>query len=115
MPSTSTSTSEIASSSTVTILKEVEDNTNDEADILPEREETNINEDYILSELHRRMFLYNVKKAGKLVCKRGENLIYKAGQIVLFTIPHKNRLLIKATRLPYGILTVIKSAYILFS
>ena len=115
MPLTSTSASGIASSSIATALGEVEDNTNNEANILPKREETNINEDYMLLELYYQVFLYNAKEAGKLARKRGENLIYKAGQIVLLTIPHKNRLLIEATRLPCHILIVIKGVYTLLS
>ena len=115
MPPASTSASGIASSSTTTALREVEDNTDDEADILSEREETDIDEDYMLSELYRRVFLYNVKEARKLARRGGENLIYEAGQIVLFTIPHKNRLSVEATRLLCRILTVVKSAYTLLS
>jgi hypothetical protein len=79
MPPASTSASRIASSSTAIALGEVEDNTNNEADILPKREETNINEDYILLELYRRVFLHNAKEARKLARRGGENLIYKAG------------------------------------
>jgi hypothetical protein len=52
MPLASTSASGIASSSIVIALREVEDNTNNEANILPKREETNINEDYMLLELY---------------------------------------------------------------
>jgi hypothetical protein len=52
MPPASTSASGIASSLTTTALEEVEDNTNNKANILPKREETNINKDYMLSELH---------------------------------------------------------------
>ena len=115
MPLASTSASGIASSSIVIALREVEDNTNNKANILPKREETNINEDYMLLELYYQVFLYNAKEAGKLARKRGENLIYKAGQIVLLTIPHKNRLLIEATRLPCRILIVIKGVYTLLS
>jgi len=69
----------------------------------------------MLLKLYYQVFLYNTKEARKLAYKRGENLIYKAGQIVLLTIPYKNRLLIKATRLPYYILIVIKGAYTLLS
>jgi len=79
MPLASTSASRIASSLTVIALREVEDNTNNKADILPKREETNINEDYMLLELYCRVFLYNAKQARKLAYRGGENLIYKAG------------------------------------
>ena len=79
MPPASTSASGIASSLTTTTLGEVEDNTNNKANILPKREETNINEDYMLLELYRRVFLHNAKEARKLARKGGENLIYKAG------------------------------------
>ena len=78
MPPASTSASGIASSLTTTALGEVEDNTNNEANILSKREETNINKDYILLELYCRVFLYNIKEAGKLAYRGGENLIYKA-------------------------------------
>jgi hypothetical protein len=69
----------------------------------------------MLLELYYQMFLYNVKEAGKLARRGGENLIYEAGQIILLMIPHKNRLLVEATYLPYRILTVIKGAYTLLS
>jgi hypothetical protein len=69
----------------------------------------------MLLELYCRVFLYNAKEARKLARKGGENLIYKASQIVLLAIPHKNRLLVEATRLPCRILTVIKGAYTLLS
>ena len=69
----------------------------------------------MLLELYCRMFLYNAKEARKLARKGGENLIYKASQIVLLAIPHKNRLSVEATRLPCRILTVVKGAYTLLS
>ena len=50
-----------------------------------------------------------------MVRKGGEKLTYKAGQIVLFAIPLKNRLFVEATRLPYRILTVVKGVYTLLS
>ena len=115
MPSASTSASRITSSLIAIVLGEVEDNTNNKANILPEREETDINEDYMLLELYYWVFLYNAKKARKLAYRGGENLIYKASQIVLLAIPHKNRLLIEATRLPCRILIVIKGVYTLLS
>jgi hypothetical protein len=52
MPSASTSASGIASSLIAIVLGEVEDNTNNKADILFKREETNINKDYMLLELY---------------------------------------------------------------
>jgi hypothetical protein len=69
----------------------------------------------MLLELHRRVFLYNAKEAGKLARKGGETLTYEVGQIVLLAIPPKNRLSVEATRLPCRILTVIKGAYTLLS
>jgi hypothetical protein len=84
-----------------------------DSDILSDDEEFNFN--YILSELHRRVFLYNIKEARKLARKGGETLTYEVGQIVLFTIPLKNRLSVEATRLPCRILTVVKRAYTLLS
>jgi hypothetical protein len=87
----------------------VEDNSN----ILPNNKEFNPN--YMLLKLHRRVFLYNAKEARKLAWKGGETLTYKVGQIVLFIIPPKNRLLVEVTRLPCRILTVVKGAYILLS
>ena len=87
---------------------------NNDFNIVFFKENNNLfNKDF--SELYRRMFLHNIKKVRKLAYKRSENLIYKVNQIVLFTIPHKNRLSIKATRLLYRILIVIKSAYTLLS
>ena len=85
----------------------------DDSDILPNDEE--IDPNYMLSELHRRVFLHNAKKAGKLARKGGETLTYKVGQIVLLAIPPKNRLSVEATRLPYRILIVVKGAYTLLS
>jgi hypothetical protein len=79
MPSASTSASGIASSLIAIVLGEVEDNTNNKADILFKREENNINKDYMLLELYYRVFLYNAKEARKLAYRGGENLIYKAG------------------------------------
>jgi hypothetical protein len=69
----------------------------------------------MLLELYRRVLTHNAKETEKIVHKGGEKLIYKAGQIVLLTIPLKNRLTIEATRLPYRILTIIKGAYTLLS
>jgi hypothetical protein len=79
MPPASTSASGIASSLIAIVLKEVEDNTNNKANILPKREETNINKDYMLLELYHWVFLYNIKEARKLAYKGGKNLIYKTG------------------------------------
>jgi hypothetical protein len=92
----------IASSSTAT-----------DSNILPDDNE--VDPDYMLLELHRRVFLHNAKEAGKLARKGGETLAYEVGQIVLLAIPPKNRLSIEATRLPCRILTVIKGAYTLLS
>jgi hypothetical protein len=69
----------------------------------------------MLLELYRWVFLHNAKEAGKLAQKGGKTLTYIIGQIVLLTIPPKNRLSIKATRLPCRILIVIKGAYTLLS
>jgi hypothetical protein len=91
----------------------VEADGDDDSDVLPDDDE--VDPDYMLSELHRRVFLHNAKEARKLARKGGETLTYKVGQIVLFAIPPKNRLSIEATRLPYRILTVIKGAYTLLS
>jgi hypothetical protein len=91
----------------------IEANSNNNSNVLSNDNEVNPN--YILSELHRRVFLYNAKEARKLARKRGETLTYKVGQIVLLAIPPKNRLSIKATRLPYRILIIVKGAYILLS
>jgi hypothetical protein len=103
-----TNTPIIASSSIVIV--EVNNNSND----LPGLKD-DVDLDYILLELYRRVLAYNVKEAEKMVYKGGKKLIYKAGQIVLLAIPLKNRLTIEATRLPYHILTIIKGAYTLLS
>ena len=71
--------------------------------------------DYILSELYRRVFLYNTKEARKLTKKRSQTLTYKVSQIVLLMILLKNRLSVGATHLPCRILTVVKDAYTLLS
>jgi hypothetical protein len=93
------------------LVEEVEGE--DSSNVLPDDDE--VNPDYILSELHRRVFLHNAKEAGKLARKGGKTLTYKVGQIVLLAIPPKNRLSIEATRLPYRILTLVKGAYTLLS
>jgi hypothetical protein len=74
-----------------------------------------VDPDYMLLELHRRVFLYNAKEAGKLARKGGATLTYEVGQIVLFAILPKNRLSVEAIRLPCRILTVVKGAYTLLS
>jgi len=91
----------------------VEANSDNDSDILSDDDE--VDPDYMLSELHRWVFLYNAKEARKLARKGSETLIYEVGQIVLFAILPKNRLFIEATRLPYRILTMIKGAYTLLS
>jgi hypothetical protein len=71
--------------------------------------------DYILSELYRRVRTHNTKEAKKIVYKGNKKLIYKAGKIVLFAILLKNRLIIEATCLLCRILIIIKGAYTLLS
>jgi hypothetical protein len=94
-----------------TTLVEVE--SDGDFDVLSDDDE--IDPNYILSELHCRVFLHNAKEARKLARKGDETLTYIVSQIVLFTIPLKNRLSIEATRLPCRILTVVKGAYTLLS
>ena len=89
------------------------DQEDDDTDVLPDDDE--VDPDYMLSELHRRVFLHNAKEAGKLARKGGQTLTYEVGQIVLLAIPSKNRLSVEATRLPCRILTVVKGAYTLLS
>jgi hypothetical protein len=91
----------------------VEVDSDSDSDVFPDDDE--VDPDYMLSELHRRVFLHNAKEAGKLARKGGETLTYKVGQIVLFVIPPKNRLFVEATRLPCRILIVVKGAYTLLS
>jgi hypothetical protein len=89
----------------------VDSSDSDEA--LSDEDNDLINED--LSELHRRVFLYNTRETVKIVRKGSEKLTYKVGQIVLFVILLKNRLSIKAIRLLYRIPIVVKDAYTLLS
>jgi hypothetical protein len=93
------------------LVEEVEGE--DSSNVLPNDDE--VDPDYMLSELHRRVFLHNAKEARKLARKGGKTLTYKVGQIVLLAIPPKNRLSIEATRLPCRILTLVKGAYTLLS
>ena len=87
---------------------------NNDFNIVFFKENNNLfNKDF--SELYRRVFLYNVKKTMKIIRKSNKKLTYKVRQIVLLIIRLKNRLFIKATRLLYRILIVIKSAYTLLS
>jgi len=99
----------IASSSTAPI------EVNDDSDDLLSLKDDNVDPDYILSELHRRVFTHNAKEAEKIVRKGSEKLIYKTGQIVLFTILLKNRRTVEATCLPCRILTIVKGTYTLLS
>jgi hypothetical protein len=111
-----TPTSGIASSSIVTNISiapvDLDDDTND-TDVLPYDDD--VDPDYMLSELHRRVFLYNAKEAEKVARRGGQKLTYEVGQIVLLAIPLKNRLSVEATRLPCRILTVVKEVYTLLS
>jgi hypothetical protein len=91
----------------------VEVDSDKDSDVLPINDK--VDPDYMLLELHHRVFLYNAKKARKLVRKRGKTLTYVVGQIVLLAIPPKNRLSVEATCLPCRILTVVKGAYTLLS
>ena len=93
-------------------LVDLDNNAND-TNILPYNDDVDPN--YMLLELHRRVFLYNAKEAGKVARRGGQKLTYEVGQIVLLAILLKNRLSIEATRLPCRILTVIKEAYTLLS
>jgi hypothetical protein len=86
-----------------------------DSNILPGLKDDDVNPDYMLLELYRRVLIYNAKKAEKMVYKGSEKLTYKAGQIILLAIPLKNRLTIEATRLPCRILTIVKGAYTLLS
>jgi hypothetical protein len=45
----------------------------DDSDVLPN---DNVDPNYMLSELHRQVFLYNAKEAGKLAQKGGKTLTY---------------------------------------
>jgi hypothetical protein len=72
-----------------------------------------INKD--LLKLYRQVFLHNAREAVKIVYKGSEKLTYVVGQIVLLTIPPKNRLSAEATCLPCRILTIVKGAYTLLS
>jgi hypothetical protein len=72
-------------------------------------------EEYLLSELTRRVAVQNTINATKLATKGGANTIYSIGQIVSLAIPPKNRLLAEATRLPYRVLKITKGAYTLLS
>ena len=49
----------------------------DSSNVLPNDDE--VDPDYMLSELHRRVFLHNAKEARKLARKGGETLTYKVG------------------------------------
>jgi hypothetical protein len=106
-----TPASRFASSLIVTNIVEVDSGDSNKA--LSNEDNNLINKD--LLELYCRVFLYNARKATKMVYKGSKKLIYKVGQIVLLTIPLKNRLSAKATYLPYCILIVIKGAYTLLS
>jgi len=86
---------------------------NNDFNILFSLKDDDVDPDYMLLKLYRRVLTYNIKEVKKIIRKSSEKLTYKTGQIVLFTIPLKNRLIIKATRLPCRILIIVKSAYTL--
>jgi len=55
---------------------DLDDDAND-TNILPYDDD--IDPDYMLSELHRRVFLHNAKEAGKVARRGGQKLTYKVG------------------------------------
>jgi hypothetical protein len=57
------------------LVEEVEGKSN--SNVLPKDDE--VDPDYMLLELHHRVFLYNAKEAGKLARKGGVTLTYKVG------------------------------------
>jgi hypothetical protein len=91
----------------------VEVNSSNSNKVLSQEDNNLINKN--LLELYRQVFLHNTREAIKMVYKGGKKLTYKAGQIILLTIPLKNRLFAEATCLPCHILTIVKGAYTLLS
>jgi hypothetical protein len=75
-----TPASRIASSSTATnismALVDLDNDAND-TDILPH--DNDVDPDYMLSELHRRVFLLNAKEARKVARRGGQKLTYEVG------------------------------------
>ena len=84
-------------------------------DEVSDSETVSEDEEYLLSELTRRITGQNAVNATKMVAKGGANKTYSIGQIVSLAILPKNRLLAKATRLPYRVLKITKGAYTLLS
>jgi hypothetical protein len=67
----------VASSSTRISAAPIE--VNDDSNVLPGLKDDDVDPDYVLSELHRRVLTHNTKEAEKIVRKGGEKLTYKAG------------------------------------
>jgi hypothetical protein len=73
-------------------------------------------EQYLLSELSRRVAENNKKEAAKMVKKGGKKASFLIGQSALLAISRKNRLSTEATRLPTKVLEVRKNnIYVLLS
>jgi hypothetical protein len=60
----------------------------------------NNTQEYLFTKLYKKVFAYNALKAIKYAKRGGKQTSYELNQIVFFAIPHKNRLTIKASRLP---------------
>jgi hypothetical protein len=78
------------------VIKEDKD---DKFKLEKEAEEDNTQE-YLFTKLHKRVFAHNALEAVKYAKRGGKQTTYKLKQIVLLAIPHKNRLTVKASRLP---------------
>ena len=89
--------------------------TNINAKALLEAEDDAANEEYLLSELHRRVLLNNIMIVAKAAIKRSDPKVFTIGQIILLAIPAKNRLTREAPRLPCRVVKVAKGVYTLLS
>jgi len=83
--------------------------------LLDADKEDPINEEYLLFKLYYRILLNNKVNVAKAAFKRSNLQVFIISQIVLLTIPAKNRLISEAPRLPCRVVKVAKGVYTLLS
>jgi hypothetical protein len=96
--------------SSLVTTKEKEDDESESA-----KENKDNTQEYLFTKLHKKVFAHNALKAIKYAKREGKQTSYNLNQIVLLAIPRKNRLTIKASRLPAQVIKIVKGAYTLLS
>jgi hypothetical protein len=96
--------------SSLVTAEEEEDDESESAE-----EDKDNTQEYLFTELYKKVFAYNALKAIKYAKRGGKQTSYELNQIVLLAIPRKNRLTIEASRLPARVIKIVKGAYTLLS